>query len=188
MFKPAFSEMGQLARTHPETLIFDLLAAGFTFQSFGRMFRRSDLFRHRSPGAGPRRSGGCDTDVDNAGDGPAWFLLDTSRGVSSAIGATLWRTRETSEFTALNRADDHNTFMNDEYLHGVRARVHAGFGPQHVATGLWPATGDMWQLAYGGTGNLTQANYAAARQAMMDFRSDRQMRVVAGFWASSQQP
>ncbi|MDT8857013.1 Mu-like prophage major head subunit gpT family protein [Paracoccaceae bacterium Fryx2] len=48
--------------------------------------------------------------------------------------------------------------MNDEYIYGVRARVNAGFG--------------LWQLAYGSKADLTEETYAAARAAMMDFKSD----------------
>jgi phage major head subunit gpT-like protein len=43
-------------------------------------------------------------------------------------------------------------------MYGVRARVNAGFG--------------LWQLAFGSKDTLNAANYAAARAAMMDFRSD----------------
>ncbi|MFZ7089844.1 Mu-like prophage major head subunit gpT family protein [Primorskyibacter sp. 2E233] len=48
--------------------------------------------------------------------------------------------------------------MHDEYIYGVRARVNAGFG--------------LWQLAYGSTDTLDEANYAAARAAMMGYRSN----------------
>lgn len=55
-------------------------------------------------------------------------------------------------------SNDPHVFMNDQYLYGVRARVNAGFG--------------LWQLAYGSKSELTIGSYAAARAAMMDFRSD----------------
>ena len=48
--------------------------------------------------------------------------------------------------------------MNDEFLYGVRARVNAGFG--------------LWQLGFGSKDALNEANYAAARAAMMGFKSD----------------
>jgi phage major head subunit gpT-like protein len=148
VFKPAFSEMGQLARTHPEELVFGLLGAGFTTTCFdGQNFFDTD---HPS-----KDKNGAEITVSNTstGAGPAWFLLDTSRAVKPII----WQEREKYEFTALNRPDDQNVFLNDEYLFGVRARVNAGFG--------------LWQLAYGSTATLDDTAYAAARAAMMGYRS-----------------
>jgi len=58
----------------------------------------------------------------------------------------------------MTRPDNEHVFKNDEYLYGVRARVNAGYG--------------LWQLAFGSKADLTAANYAAARAAMMDFRAD----------------
>ena len=89
-----------------------------------------------------------------AGAGDAWFLLDTSRGVRPLI----WQEREAYDFQGIVSPNDEHVFLNDEYLYGVRARVNAGYG--------------LWQLAYGSKDDLNAANYAAARAAMMDFRSD----------------
>ncbi len=58
----------------------------------------------------------------------------------------------------MTASTDHNVFINDEYLYGVRARVNAGYG--------------LWQLAFGSKSTLDASNYAAARAAMMDFRAD----------------
>lgn len=88
------------------------------------------------------------------GAGPAWYLLDTSRAVKPLI----WQEREAYEFQALTAHSDSHVFLNDEYLYGVRARVNAGFG--------------LWQLGFGSKADLTPANYAAARAAMMDYRAD----------------
>ena len=149
VFRPAFSEMGQLARTHPEELIFALLAAGFETTCFdGQNYFDTDHPTLDKDGAPTTTS-----NADTSGSGPAWFLLDTSRGVKPII----WQERETYEFTQMTRPEEYNVFINDEYLYGVRARVNAGFG--------------LWQLAYGSNNTLNEANYAAARQAMMDFRS-----------------
>ncbi|KHQ53001.1 Mu-like prophage major head subunit gpT family protein [Mameliella alba] len=148
VFKPAFSEMGRLARTHPEQLIFALLAAGFDTACFdGQNFFDTD-----HPVTAPD---GTTTTVSNfgGGSGTPWFLLDTARGVKPLI----FQKREDYQFTSLTRPEDHNVFMNDEYLYGVRARVNAGFG--------------LWQLAYGSKDTLDATNYAAARAAMMGYRS-----------------
>lgn len=70
----------------------------------------------------------------------------------------IWQEREKYEFQSITSSNDQHVFMNDEYIYGVRARVNAGFG--------------LWQLAFGSQADLTEVNYAAARAAMMDFRSD----------------
>ncbi|WP_457650344.1 Mu-like prophage major head subunit gpT family protein [Profundibacter sp.] len=149
IFKPAISEMGHLARQHPEELIFGLLASGFSTQCFdGQNFFDTD---HPL-----KDSSGAQTIVSNVqtGTGPGWYLLDTSRAVRPIV----WQERESYEFQAKTNPNDDNVFLKDEYLYGVRARVNAGFG--------------LWQLAFGSKADLTPANYAAARAAMMDFRSD----------------
>lgn len=149
VFKPAFSEMGYLARNHPEELIFGLLAAGFETACFdGQNFFDAD---HPQTG-----KDGNEISVSNFqdGSGPAWFLLDTSRAVKPLI----WQERETYEFQTVVSPNDAHVFKNDEYLYGVRARVNAGFG--------------LWQLGYGSKATLDQASYAAARAAMMDYRSE----------------
>lgn len=149
IFKPSFSEMGHLARNHPEELIFGLLASGFVTNCYdGQNFFDADH---------PQRdTNGAEITVSNmqAGTDPAWYLLDSTRGVKPVI----WQERETYDFQSIIAANDPHVFMNDEYLYGVRARVNAGFG--------------LWQLGFGSKAPLTAANYAAARAAMMDFRSE----------------
>ncbi|MDT8855931.1 Mu-like prophage major head subunit gpT family protein [Paracoccaceae bacterium Fryx2] len=150
LFKPMFAEMGQDSRRHPEELVFGLLKAGFTTNCFdGQNFFDTDHPVELDAGAAPVL-------VSNmqAGSGAPWFLLDTSRAVRPII----WQEREKYEFQSITGANDQHVFMNDEYIYGVRARVNAGFG--------------LWQLAFGSKADLTEANYAAARAAMMNFKSD----------------
>lgn len=149
IFKPVFSEMGRLAKTHPEELIMGLLASGFETECFdGQNFFDTD---HPS-----KDKEGNVTTVSNMQDGagPAWFLLDTSRGVRPII----WQERETYEFTSLDSPSHEFVFTTDKFLYGVRARVNAGFG--------------LWQLGFGSRAALNAANYAAARAAMMSNRND----------------
>lgn len=89
-----------------------------------------------------------------AGAGPAWYLLDTSHEIKPLI----FQERETYQLQSLVADTDDTVFYSDEYLYGIRARVNAGYG--------------LWQLAYGSKAALTPANYAAARAAMIGFRSD----------------
>lgn len=149
VFKPAFSEMGHLAKTHPEDLVFALLAAGFETACFDGQ----NFFDTEHP---VRDRNDVVTTVSNmqSGSGAPWFLLDTSRSVRPII----WQEREAYDFRAMTDASNPHVFMNDEYVYGVRARVNAGFG--------------LWQLAFGSKGTLDENNYAAARAAMMGFRTD----------------
>lgn len=149
VYKPSFSEMGQLARRHPEEMVMGLLARGFSETGFdGQNFFDTD---HPIKDADDN-----EVTVSNMQDGtePPWFLLDTSRAVRPII----WQERENYDFQAMTDATNPHVFMNDEYIYGVKARVNAGFG--------------LWQLAFGSKAALSGENYAAARAAMMGFKSD----------------
>ena len=149
-FKPAFAEMGGMARRHPEELIFDLLKNGFTSPCFdGQNFFDTD-----HPVIG--EDGTTVTTVANTdgGAGAPWFLLDVSRAVRPII----WQERVKYEFQSLTDDSDEEVFFNDRYIYGVRARVNAGFG--------------LWQLAWGSKQTLNAANYASARAQMQGFRAD----------------
>ena len=148
VFKPTFAELGHITRQHPEELIFDLLANGFDTQCYdGQNFFDTD----HPVGDTTEQT----TTVSNmvAGSGPAWFLLDTSREVRPIV----WQERKPYEFVTKTNADDDNVFFNKEFLYGIDARVNAGFG--------------LWQLAYGSKAALTKGAYAAARAAMMNYKS-----------------
>lgn len=143
VFKPITSQLGELAKTHPDELLFGLLKDGFSKTCYdGQYFFDTD---HPVNGAS----------VSNmqAGAGSAWFLLDTTKMVKPLI----FQKRRDYKFTALNKAEDENVFMNNEYIYGVDARVNAGYG--------------LWQFAFGSKSPLTAENYAAARAAMRSMKS-----------------
>jgi phage major head subunit gpT-like protein len=130
-------------------MVFGLLGLGFAEKCFdGQYFFDTD---HPL-----RDKTGATVSVSNmqAGAGPAWYLLDTSRMIRPIVR----QVREKYEFQSMDRPTDAPVFLNDEYLYEVRARVNAGFG--------------LWQLAFASKAALTPENYAAARAAMMDYRSD----------------
>lgn len=150
VYTPFISEMGRTARQHPDTLIFNLLAAGETELGYdGQFFFDTD---HRTI-----NETGAEVSVSNkqAGGTDAWYLLDTTKMVRPLI----WQVRETYDFQAITRPNDEHVFLTDKYLYGVRARVNAGFG--------------LWQLAYKSNAALDAANYEAARQFMMALRGDQ---------------
>lgn len=150
-FGKMFAEMGLAAKKHPDELAFSLLGSGFTETCYdGQYFFDADHPYQPDPE-------GAVTFVSNvqAGEGPAWFLIDASRPMKPII----WQERETYDLQSINRHDDAHVFMTDEYLYGIRARVNAGFG--------------LWQLAFGSKAALTPANYKAARAQMQTYRGDR---------------
>lgn len=148
IFKPMFSEMGRLAKSHAEELVFGLLKSGFTTECFdGQPFFDADH---------PLEIDNVQVSVSNmqAGSSTPWYLLDTTRAVRPII----FQEREPYVFEGVTDPEDARVFSTGKYLYGVRARVNAGFG--------------LWQLAFGSKAELNAENYAAARAAMMDFRSD----------------
>lgn len=149
LYRPMFSEMGRIAASHADKMVFNLLHEGFS----SRCYDGQNFFDAEHPQSDRN---GVETAVSNfqEGDGPAWCLIDASREVKPVI----WQERESYDFQAVNSDNDHTVFMRDEYLYGIRARVNAGFG--------------LWQLAYGSKEELNEENYAAARAAMTDFRGD----------------
>jgi phage major head subunit gpT-like protein len=147
LYGPMFSELGRLTAQHREELVFGLLAQGFTAEGYdGQPFFDT---------AHPLMGGNGVTLWSNlqAGAGPAWFLLDTSRAVRPII----WQQRKSYDLVAKADPDDDNVFFNKEHIYGVDARVNAGFG--------------LPQLAFASKADLTEANYAAARAAMQGFRN-----------------
>ncbi|WP_165828031.1 Mu-like prophage major head subunit gpT family protein [Rhodovulum sp. BSW8] len=130
VFKPAFAEMGRLARHHPEELIFGLLSSGFTASCFdGQPF-----FDAEHP---VKKSDGTTELISNMQDGigPAWYLLDTSRAVRPLI----FQEREPYVFEAMTEPTNPHVFTNAEFLYGMRARVNVGFA--------------LWQLGFGSKAN-----------------------------------
>jgi len=147
---PKFQDMGYAAATHPDELVFQLLAAGFTTPCYdGQSFFDADH---------PVGSEGKTVSVSNiqAGSGTPWFLLDTSRPLKPMI----YQNRRDYRLTAKTDAGTSDrVFMADEYLYGVDARLNVGFG--------------FWQMAFASKATLDDANFDAAYQAMSSYKSDQ---------------
>lgn len=152
VYTPLFAEMGRAAKAHADQLVFALLAAGETTTCYdGQNFFDTDHPVY------PNVDGtGTATLVSNlqAGTGPAWYLLDTSR----ALKPLIFQERTTPELDALTSTQDEMVFMSDTYRYGVRYRCNAGFG--------------FWQLAYKSKAALDAANFNAAMAAMMQAKAD----------------
>ncbi|KWT81146.1 Mu-like prophage major head subunit gpT family protein [Candidatus Magnetominusculus xianensis] len=144
IFNPVISDLGRTAATHPDELVFGLLPKGLTTACYdGKNFFDDD---HPVGSASVSNYGG--------GAGTAWYLLDVSRSIKPLV----FQVREETEFVALDRPEDVNVFMRNEYFYGARRRDNAGFG--------------LWQLAYCSKQSLDATNYAAARAAMLQFKDD----------------
>lgn len=139
VYAPMAQEMGRAAAEHPDTLVFGLLAAGFTTACYdGQYFFDTD---HPVTNAD-----GVEVSVSNfqGGTGTAWYLIDDSR----AIKPIIFQMRRKPEFTAKDQLTDDNVFFQREFIYGTDGRWNAGFG--------------LWQLAYASKQTLDEANLTAA--------------------------
>lgn len=144
IYAPLFQSMGNAAASHPDELIFTLLAAAFTTPCYDKQyFIDTD---HPVGGSTVSNSGG--------GSGAPWFLLDTTRPLKPLI----FQKRRDYALKAKTDPNDDNVFMRDEYLYGTDARANAGFG--------------FWQMAYGAKITLDATAFEAGFKAMELFKSD----------------
>ncbi len=147
---PKFQDMGYAAQTHPDEMLFALLAAGFTTPCFdGQNFFDTDH---------PVGEVGQEISVSNMQDGAgaAWFLVDTNRPLKPLI----YQRRK--DYNLSNKTDASNSdhvYMTDEFLYGVDARGNWGFG--------------FWQQAFASKAALTTDNFNTNMAAMMGFKSDQ---------------
>jgi phage major head subunit gpT-like protein len=152
IYTPMMQEVGRATATHPDELVFALLAAGHSTLCFdGQNFFDTDhpVYPHVD-------GTGTATTVSNvqSGTDPAWYLLDTSRPLKPLI----FQERTKPEIEAMTATNDESVFTTDTYRYGVRYRCNAGLG--------------FWQMAYKSKAALTKANFDAARAAMELFKAD----------------
>ena len=147
---PKFQDMGYAAESHPDEMVFALLAAGFTTKCYdGQFFFDTDH---------PVGDEGATESVSNmqAGSKNPWFLLDTSRPLKPLI---YQRRKDYNLTNKTDASDSDHVYMLDEFLYGVDARGNWGFG--------------FWQQAFGSKDTLNDANFDSAVQKMMEFKSDK---------------
>lgn len=149
VYRPLIAQMGMDAKTHPDELVFGLLAAGFSTLAYdGQYFFDTDHPVIQADGSV--------ASVSNmqAGTNNPWFLIDATRIVKPVI----FQKRKDYNFVAMDQETDEAVFMRKEFRYGVDARVNVGFS--------------LWQLAFGSKAALDLVNYSAARAAMMAFKGD----------------
>jgi phage major head subunit gpT-like protein len=89
-----------------------------------------------------------------AGSGPAWYLLDTTK----ALKPFIFQERQKPRFSAMDNPDDHTVFMRNVFTYGADSRNTAGFG--------------FWQTAFGSKAALDGPNFSAGYTAMTLLRKD----------------
>lgn len=149
VYTPLIAQLGQDAKTHPDELVFALLAAGFATKCYdGQNFFDTD---HPVLDAN-----GAEQSVSNFGGGAAapWFLLDTSKMIKPLI----FQRRRDYTFVRMDDDADEAVFNRKQFRYGVDARVNAGLG--------------LWQLAYASKQALDPDSYGDARAAMMGMKGD----------------
>lgn len=149
VYNPLFEEMGNAAASHPDELVFGLLAAAFTTKCYDGQF-----FCDADHPVGNEADGLTSVSNMQAGSGPAWFLLDVSRPLKPLI----FQSRKDYNVVPMTKEEDESVFMRGEYRYGVDARGNAGFG--------------FWQQAFGSKATLNAENFGAAFAAMEGFKSD----------------
>lgn len=156
VFLTMFEEMGRAAAYHPESLVFELLKAGFTTECYdGQNFFDTEHPVYPEVDGTGTPALVSNMDVPATDPGPAWFLLDTTR----AIKPIIFQERTKPEMTSkTNPANSDHVFTHDEFVHGVRYRCEAGFG--------------FWQMAFASRQPLTGEFYGNARAAMQGFTAD----------------
>lgn len=147
VYTPLMTQLGQDAALHPDELVFGLVAGGFNSLCYdGQYFFDTD------------HPVGTDNvaSVSNfqGGAGTAWYLLDTTK----AIKPFILQMRRDYSFMSKTAITDDNVFVGNEFVYGVDGRLNVGYG--------------LWQLGYASKQTLDMTNYAAARAAMMSFKSD----------------
>ena len=169
VYSPLFSEMGYAAATHPDEIVFGLLAAGRTTDCYdGKKFFAADHPVYPNvDGTGSvvnasnlLRPAAVESVVT---DKTAWYLLDVSRPLKPFI----FQERTTPELQVITNPDNDTVFMKDKIPYGIRYRCNGGYG--------------FWQQAVCSTQELNAANFAAALEAMQSFRADGGRPLGLGF-------
>lgn len=149
VYAPMFQEMGFAAATHPDELVFALLAAGISTKCYDGQF----FFDTDHP-VGNAQDGVASVSNWGGGAGTPWFLMDASRPMKPLI----YQQRKPYNLVPMVKEDDERVFMAKEYRYGVDGRGNVGYG--------------LWQLAYGSAQTLDKTGFNTARAAMSTLKSD----------------
>lgn len=150
IYRPMFQQMGAESKTHPDELVYALMAAGFNTLCYdGQYFFDTDHPVELADGTMGTWSN------HQGGAGTAWYLLDVRRPIKPII----FQKRREYALVAMDAPTDEQVFTRKELRYGVDARVNVGFGLPH--------------LAYASKQTLDTTNFAAARATMGSLKGDK---------------
>lgn len=149
VYAPRFTAMGRAVGAFPDQLVFAALKAGFATNCYdGQYFFDTD---HPVIAEDGTTVSVANTD---GGSGTGWYLLDSKQPINPII----LQIRKAAQFVAKDRPEDHNVFMNKEFLYGADGRWAAGYG--------------FWQWCWGSKQTLDATHYSTARKSLMEIKGD----------------
>lgn len=147
VYSPLIRLMGEMAKKHPDKLLFELIREGQTRLCYDK----KPFFSTEHP-----MKEGTASNLDD-GSGSAWYLLDTSKSLKPFI----FQKRRDYSIVSKTALSDDDVFYKNEHVYGVDGRVSAGYG--------------LWQFAYCSQQPLTHENYARIRSAMRSLKAENGM-------------
>lgn len=150
IYNPMVANLGMESKTHPDEMVFALMAAGFATTCYdGQFFFDTDHPVEAADGSMTTWSN------SGGGAGTAWYLLDLSRPLKPFI----FQKRKDYQFVAMDKPDDEQVFMRGTFRFGIDARCNVGYGLPH--------------LAYASKQTLDATSYFAARSAMASLKGEK---------------
>jgi phage major head subunit gpT-like protein len=159
VYEPVIEQLGWDTKVHPDSLLFTMVKNAVNNPTAVLSFDGQPFFSTSHP-VGPMGAAGDSRDssaanINTAGSGPYWFLIDASR----AIRPFIFQLRREYAMTRMDTVNDEAVFNRREFRFGVDGRANTGVG--------------LWQLAYASNMDLSNpVNYGAARAAMRSFKTD----------------
>jgi phage major head subunit gpT-like protein len=145
IYTPLMSGLGQSAASHPDELVYGLLAAGASTLCYdGQNFFDTDHPVLDEEGVAQSQANWD----NNSGSGTPWYIMDCSQVIKPLI----FQDRKRPQFVAKTAETDDNVFNAKTFVYGVDSRCNAGFA--------------LWQLAYGSRKTLDATNLQAALTAL----------------------
>ncbi|MFS4552615.1 Mu-like prophage major head subunit gpT family protein [Comamonas resistens] len=149
-YTPLMQELGRSAAAHPDELTFGLLKEGVSVKCYdGKPF-----FAANHPVKNAKGNSESVANADLGGNGPLWFVLDTSR----AIKPLIFQDRKKPNFVAMTAETDPNVYSKAQFEYGVDSRCNVGFG--------------FWQMAFASNQPLNADNVWAAINAIEGCKGD----------------
>jgi phage major head subunit gpT-like protein len=147
-YNKRFEQMGQRVSTFPDSLVFQLMKAGFSTNCWdGQYFFDVDH---------PVGLQGSEVSVSNfmGGSGEGWYIMDSKQLMKPFI----FQEREKFKLVIKDKDTDDNVFDRNELVYGVDGRCNAAYG--------------LWQLCFASKQTLDVANVKAALTAFGAQRDD----------------